>query len=135
MFGFGSNPAKAYGNVGVETGVSQADPHKLILMLFDGALLSVSSAQIHMQKGHVTEKCHSISKAMEIITMGLKVSLDPEAGGDLAEKLGALYDYMCSRLVWANAHNNEAALVEVHGLLTELRGAWAEIRPQVVGQG
>ena len=134
MFGFGSNPAKAYGNVGVETGVSQADPHKLILMLFDGALLSVSSAQIHMQKGNVAEKCHSISKAMEIITMGLKVSLDPEAGGDLAEKLGALYDYMCSRLVWANAHNNEAALVEVHGLLTELRGAWAEIRPQVVGR-
>ena len=46
---------------------------------------------------------------------------------ELAARLGALYDYMCARLLFANLHNNEAALREVAGLLQEIKGAWEEI--------
>lgn len=127
MFAVMHNPAAAYSKVGIETGIDAADPHKLVLMLLDGAMLSVASASLHMQAREISRKGESISKAINIITNGLKASLDLEAGGDLAQKLGALYDYMCNRLLFANLHNQPAALAEVNHLLAELKDAWEEI--------
>lgn len=119
--------ALAYKNVGVENGVSSADPHRLTLMLFEGALVSTNAARIHLENGDVPLKGSAISKAIEIITNGLKVSLDFEVGGELAQRLGSLYDYMCSRLLHANARNDVAALAEVATLLRELKEAWEQI--------
>ena len=127
MFGSFGNRANAYAQVSVETGVSTANPHKLILMLYDGALLQIRTAGIAMQAKDIPGKGTAISKAIEIIINGLKVSLDMEAGGELSERLSALYEYMGERLLYANLHNNQAALDEVAGLLATLRGAWAEI--------
>jgi flagellar protein FliS len=122
-----SNPASAYQRVGVQTGVEAADPHKLVLMLFDGAMLAVSSASLHMQRNEIAKKGEAVSKAINIITNGLKVSLDTQAGGELAERLSALYDYMCARLLHANLHNQPVVLEEVSHLLAELKGAWEQI--------
>ncbi|MBT9496148.1 MULTISPECIES: flagellar export chaperone FliS [Zoogloea] len=119
--------AAAYSEVGVATGVSTADPHKLILMLFEGAILQIGTAAAALENKNVPAKGLAISKAIEIITNGLKVSLDFEAGGDLAQRLGALYDYMSQRLLYANLHNSRPAMDEVVKLLTELKGAWEEI--------
>lgn len=127
---FATQSASAYAKVGIETNVSTANPHQLVLMLFDGALLAINSAAISMSTGDVPAKVASISKAIEIITYGLKASLDGEAGGELASRLGALYDYMCHRLFFGNVNNNEAALNEVSGLLADLREAWAQIGQQ-----
>jgi flagellar protein FliS len=132
---FATHSAAAYAKVGIETNVSTANPHQLVLMLFDGALLSINSAAISMANGDVAAKGMSTSKAIEIITYGLKASLDGAAGGDLAVRLGTLYDYMCQRLFFANAENNEAILNEVSGLLNELREAWAQIGQQVTEAG
>lgn len=131
MFGDFGNRAAAYAKVGVETGVNTADPHKLILMLFDGALLQVRTAGIAMRNEDIAGKGNAISKAIEIVINGLKVSLDMKAGGELAGRLAALYDYMSERLMYANLHNSQPALDEVSGLLATLREAWAEIRSQV----
>jgi len=131
MFGGFGNRAAAYAKVGVETGVNTADPHKLILMLFDGALLQVRTAGIAIGNKDIPAKGTAISKAIEIIINGLKVSLDLSAGGELAQRLAALYDYMSDRLLYANLHNSQPALDEVAGLLATLREAWAEIRSQV----
>ena len=131
MFGGFQNRASAYAKVGVETGVTTADPHKLILMLFDGALLQVRTAGIAIGNQDVPGKGAAISKAVEIIINGLKVSLDMSAGGELAARLAALYDYMSDRLLYANLHNSQPALDEVAGLLDSLREAWASIRSQV----
>ena len=119
--------AAAYSSVGVETGVSTADPHKLILMLFEGALLQIGTAVIALEKKDVPTKGIAISKAIEIILNGLKVSLDYEAGGELAQRLGALYDYMTQRLLYANLHNSRPAMDEVTQLLTDLKSAWEAI--------
>ena len=121
------NPAAAYTVVGLETGVPHADPHKLVLMLFEGALVSVAAARNHMQQQNIAEKGMAVSKAIDILSNGLKASIDAKAGGELADKLGALYDYMTNRLLFANLHNNIAALDEVFGLLSEIKSAWEEI--------
>ncbi len=129
MFGSPRNPTAAYASVGVETSVATADPHKLILLLFEGAKAAILSAKMNMELGNIAEKGRLISNAIDIITNGLKASLDFEKGGDLSIKLAALYDYMAQRLLWANMKNDPAALDEVMRLLGEIHGAWAEIAP------
>lgn len=127
MFGLTSNRAASYANVGIETSVSTADPHKLILMLFDGALVAITTAAVALDAKDIPRKGQSISKAIDIVLNGLKVSLDTEVGGELALRLSALYDYMAERLVYANLNNSRPALDEVAGLLRELRDAWQRI--------
>lgn len=128
MFASMFNATTAYQQVGINAKVASADPHQLILMLFDGALLAVSGATLNIERGDIAAKGHAISRAIDIVSNGLKISLDLEAGGDLAIRLAALYDYICSRLLHANAHNDVASLAEVSQLLGELKSAWEEIR-------
>ncbi len=90
--------AKAYARVGLETGVAAASPHKLIAMLFDGAMIAILRAQNHMQAGQIVEKGQAISKAISIIDSGLHASLNLEAGGEVAKNLDALYGYMTQQL-------------------------------------
>jgi flagellar secretion chaperone FliS len=122
-----TSPSQTYANIGVETGVMAANPHKLILMLYEGALQSVAVAKQAMLDGRTATKGEAISKAIEIIDNGLRASLDLEGGAEIAQRLAALYDYMCERLLHANLHDNPAALEEVRELLLELKGAWEEI--------
>lgn len=124
------NALNAYSQVGVETGVAAASPHKLIAMLYEGALLSIASAKVYMQRKEVARKGEAISKAIAIIDEGLKSSLDEKVGGDLAQNLKALYSYMCQRLLVANLKNEIEPLDEVARLLAELKGAWDTIGRQ-----
>jgi flagellar protein FliS len=119
--------AQAYAQVDVETRVAAADPHKLILLLFDGALLAIAKADAALVNRAVVDKAQAIARATDIIGSGLRASLDFSHGDDLAPRLAALYDYMVRRLIDANIKNDAAALREVHGLLAELRSAWEEI--------
>jgi flagellar protein FliS len=121
----------AYANVGLETGVGAASPHQLVVMLFDGALVSVLSAQTHMKAGNIAAKGAAISKAITIIDNGLRAALDHKAGGEIAANLDALYDYMGRRLLQANLDNDGAILEEVRKLLADLRETWNAIGPQV----
>lgn len=129
MFGSTLSGANAYSKVGVETGVVAASPHKLIVMLFEGAMLSISSAIQHMQANDIEAKGKAISKAVSIIDEGLRASLDKKVGGDIALSLDSLYEYMTARLLMANIKNQPAILEEVHQLLKGLKDAWETIDP------
>lgn len=129
MFTTAKQAISAYTQVKIETGVTAADPHKLILMLYEGALLALADARRHMERRETADKGRALSKAIMIIDGGLKASLDVEAGGELGVRLASLYDYMCDRLLHANLHNRPEIIEEVHQLLAELRGAWEQIKP------
>ena len=135
MFGSRQTGVHAYAKVGMETGVVAASPHKLIVMLFDGALVALNAALGGMRSGNIAEKGKSISKAIMIIDSGLRAALDKKAGGEIAEGLDALYEYMSGRLLTANINNDPAILEEVQRLLIELRDAWNAIAdtPAVTG--
>lgn len=119
----------AYGKQDLKAQVEAASPHRLILMLFDGAIKSCHLAKVHMANGAIPDKGMAISKAIAIIQEGLRLSLDKEAGGDLAENLDALYEYMGQRLLQANLRNDQAILDEVLELLSGLRDSWSQIDP------
>ncbi|AMP39469.1 MULTISPECIES: flagellar export chaperone FliS [Ralstonia solanacearum species complex] len=123
----------AYSQVGIETSVVDANPHRLIAMLFEGARSAINLALAAMQRGDVLAKVRAFDKAISIIGQGLQASLDRQRGGEIAEQLDALYDYMLRRLLVANATNDVAILEEVDRLLMPLQEAWAEIgKPGVV---
>jgi flagellar protein FliS len=131
MFSQGHAGANAYARVGVETSVMGASPHRLIVLLYQGARQAIAQARMHLQQGNVAERGMAISKAIRIIESGLQQSLNIEVGGEIAERLNALYSYMARRLLEANIKQSETMLVEVDGLLATLEEAWIGIAPEI----
>lgn len=129
MFGSSRNPVSAYAQVSVDSAVNSADPHRLILLLFQGAESGISLAKESIRQNNLGAKAQAISHSIDLINNGLAASLDQDAGGDIAAKLAALYEYMTIRLLHANLKNDIGALDEVSLLLSEIRSAWEEIAP------
>ncbi|MDR2881929.1 MAG: flagellar export chaperone FliS, partial [Azoarcus sp.] len=111
--------------------ISTASPHRLIVLLFEGAETAINVAKVHAEQGNIAERGTNLSKAIEIISNGLKVSLDMEQGGELAIRLASLYDYMVSRLLLANLKNDVSIMNEVLSLLGEIHAAWMQIDPDM----
>jgi flagellar protein FliS len=127
MFGTARSATSTYAKVALETGVAAANPHKLIVMLFDGAKMAIANAMQQMKNGDVKAKGQAISHAITIIDSGLRASLDKTTGGEIATSLDALYEYMSNRLLLANIRNDTSILEEVDSLLGQLREAWEAI--------
>lgn len=107
----------------LEAEVLNADPLKLVQMLYRGAIDAVAAARRHVVEKNIRERSRSITRAMEIINQ-LMFSLDHAVGGDLSHKLGGLYAYMQSRLLEANSQQTESPLAEVEKLLSTLLEGW-----------
>ena len=125
---FSPNAGKlaAYRSTAVHSGVDAADPHRLVVMLMDGALERIAAASGMMKNGNGVEKAQLLHRAVAIIDE-LRNTLNMKAGGAIAANLDALYEYMCQRLMQANAQNKPEWLDEVSRLLGEIRSAWLQI--------
>jgi flagellar secretion chaperone FliS len=121
--------ARQYVAVGNEAAVAEADPHRLIQMLLEGALVRIAAAKDHLQHGDVARKGECIGQAMSILD-GLRASLNAEAGGEIARNLDSLYEYLSQRLLEANLKNDTARLDEVSRILGDIKSAWAAIAPR-----
>lgn len=122
-----SNPIAAYRQVDLESDIRGANPHRLIILLFDGAEAALQQALVQLETNDIVGKSNSLTKAIEIIISGLSASLNTDEGGELAQNLKALYDYMASRLMQANIRKDPAAIREVQHLLGEISSAWREM--------
>ena len=123
----------AYRSASVHSGVDAADPHRLVVMLMDGALERIATARGLMTNGTgAAERAQLLHRAVAIIDE-LRNSLNFKAGGAIATNLDALYEYMCQRIMQANAQNKPEWLDEVSRLLNEIRSAWLQI-PQANGR-
>ncbi|MFC4308549.1 flagellar export chaperone FliS [Steroidobacter flavus] len=134
MLGYAkSSNLAAYQSAAAHGGVAASDPHRLIVMLMDGALERIATARGCMQRNETSEKARLINRAVSIIGE-LRNSLDMRNGGQIAANLAELYDYMCRRLLLATSENKAEMLDEVSKLLHEIRGAWLAIAPEVRGK-
>lgn len=131
---YSRSPAHAYRKVGIESDVAGASPHRLVKLLYDGAIGTVRAAREHLRRGDVPAKCAAIVKAIRLVDEGLKAGLDPAHGGPIAGQLASIYDYLVARLLRANLDNDAKALEEVEGLLAGLREAWIAIDPDAPGR-
>lgn len=117
---------QAYKKGSLKQDLSTADPHKITLMLMQGALEKIAYAKGSMERKEFESKAQHISKAIAII-VSLRDTLDMEVGGELAQNLFSLYDYMITRLNDGNIQNNEKILDEVIQLMLPIKNAWMQI--------
>lgn len=121
---------KQYRQLGLETQINSASPHRLIQLLMDGALERLNGAKAAMERGDSATKGVLIGKAMGIIS-GLRSSLDMSVEGtELPERLDNLYDYMGRRLLEGSTFNKVDILAEVIELLKTLKSGWDAIEPK-----
>ncbi len=119
--------AKEYSQVGLQTEVMEADPHKLIQLLLEGALTRLAMAKKFIEEKNYESRNEKIGSAIDIIC-ALQESLDHERGGDISSNLERLYDYMTRRLFDANRLNDQEIVNEVMSLLLEIKVGWEGIR-------
>ena len=79
-FGSAKNGASAYATLGVETGVQFASPHRLIVMLFDGALGQLSIGLNEMRAGNIAAKGRAINAHRSQVTSLVGDSAGPNVG-------------------------------------------------------
>lgn len=127
------NGLQAYQRVSTQTSITDADPHRLVQLLYSGAIERINMAQSRIQARDYAGKARLINKAIEIIA-GLRLFLDFERGGDLAARLESLYDYMERALLEASARNDLARLDEVLILLRSVKQGWDGIREEAMSQ-
>jgi flagellar protein FliS len=125
------NGLQQYQRVNTQTSITDADPHKLIQLLYNGAIERINMAKARMQARDYEGKGRLITKAIEIVG-GLRSFLDFEKGGEMSARLEGLYDYMERTLFEANRHNDTAKLDEVCGLLRSVKDGWDSIREEVL---
>jgi len=121
--------AMQYKKINTQSGIENANPHRLVQMLMEGVLEKVAIAKGHLERGNIEQKGRNISWAISIIG-GLQASLNKEVGGEISENLDALYEYMTTRLIEANLHNDSEILDEVSKLMKEIKEGWDGIEAE-----
>lgn len=127
MFGMKKTGVNAYANVGLETGIVDASPLKLTLMLYEGAISGCIQAKQALQQQDMQKKAEVLNKTVSIIESGLRATLNKSVGGDIAWQLDELYRYMTLTLMQASLHKDAQRIEEIQHLLQELKCAWAEL--------
>lgn len=105
--------------------VGTASQGRLILMLYDGALKNLRSAQNSIIHKDINGAHNSLIKAQDIIRE-LNITLNTDAG-EIAHNLRNLYLYMLKCLVEANVAKDTGKVEEVIELLSTLKEAWDSI--------
>jgi flagellar protein FliS len=121
-----SSKLATYSSVANHGGVAAGDPHRLVLMLMDGALERMAMARGYLQRNDLGQKAALLLRVLGILSE-LRSSLDMQRGGALARNLDDLYAYMEKQLVRGNCENNVSCIDEVASLLVEIRSAWAAV--------
>ncbi len=109
-----------------ETGITTADPKKIVLMCYELAIGQLKKAKTHFELKEYEAKAKSLQTAMNVIHE-LRQALDFNLGGDVAKNLDALYHYMTNRLIDGDLKKDAKAFDEVADMLEELLSAWKEI--------
>lgn len=115
-----------YKSTQTSTSLDDASPHRLVTMMLEGALEKIAIATGAMERREQALAGESISKAISIVD-NLRVALDHDVGGAIADNLSDLYDYILRRLLEANVMSDVSLLTEVSGLLTEIKVAWDKV--------
>jgi flagellar protein FliS len=116
----------AYKKGNLKQEISQADPHKLTLMLMQGALDKLAYTKGCIERKDYAGKSEHVSRATAIL-INLRETIEMEPGAEVAGNLYALYEYMIQRLIDANVQNNLKIVDEVISLLLPIKIAWSQI--------
>lgn len=108
------------------TDVKTATPQKLQLLLIEGALRLANRAGQFWQQGRNDLALQSLLDAQAIVAQMLAV-IDHEAGGDVAKRVSALYEFIYRSLVKAGHRRDEKGLADAIRILEIERETWRQL--------
>lgn len=111
-----------YQQVQVET----ASQGQLLIMLYQGCIKFLKLATKSIEDKNLQDAHVNLTKAQNII-FELMNTLDQEQGGQIAQNLYALYDFMITQLLEANIKKDPQLIVTVEDLMTDLLHTWQQI--------
>ncbi|SFR59326.1 flagellar export chaperone FliS [Thiomicrospira sp. ALE5] len=115
--------AQQYQNHALETSIPQATPFQLVKILYESGIKHMKVMRFFIERKQISEKTQEANRVIGIV-YGLKGGLDLEAGGEVAQNLNSLYDYIARRVTEASFHNDVAILNEAVELMESLQEAW-----------
>ena len=114
----------------LESDVTHADPTRIIVLLYEGAIFRIGQAAQEMTKQNTLASGIALYRALAIIAE-LRNSLNLEAGGEIARNLDRLYLHMHEELVKGHLAKQAQPLERVRTLLTDLNSSWRQVAVQV----
>lgn len=114
----------------LESDVTHADPTRVIVLLYDGAIFRIGQAVQEMGKQNTLASGIALYRALAIIAE-LRNSLNLEEGGEIARNLDRLYLHMHEELVKGHLARQPEPLERVRTLLTDLNSSWRQVAEQV----
>jgi flagellar protein FliS len=109
-----------------ETAVGTQNRGRLIVILYEGAIRFLKQALVDLEQQNYASKGINILRAVDIIDE-LNTVLDLEQGGQVAQNLRSLYNFMRQHLSEANVKKDPRLVREVISLLEELKQGWDTI--------
>ncbi|MBN8536256.1 MAG: flagellar export chaperone FliS [Deltaproteobacteria bacterium] len=103
--------------------VQTASKEKILLMLYEGAIKFTKLAIKAMEEKKIADKGYNIGRAYDII-MELNNTLDHKVGGEISQKLEALYVFMMKQYTEANFKNQVEPLKNNLKIIDNLYQGW-----------
>lgn len=103
--------------------VMSSTPAELVVLLYERLLADLRGAALAVRAGDIEGRSQKVQRATDII-FELLASLDRAEGGEIGERLAALYTYMISRLGEASRRTDASVLDELAGHTESLLAAW-----------
>ncbi len=116
-----ANPQQHY----LKTQIETASKPQLLVMIFNAAVKKLHMAKSHMEKKEI-EKAHTELTKVQRIFTELMVALDFEKGGEIAENLLRIYDFIYHHLVKANIKQDAKMVEEIIPIVDDLRDGWTK---------
>ena len=112
--------------------IHTADPRKIILLLYEGAISFLQTARESAAANDTTGRAYNINRATAIV-FELLHALDMERGGNIACNLRDLYIFTLRTLMEANKANRPDLIAECIPILEYLHDGWkqAMFKPQI----
>jgi len=120
--------AKAYAATQIETGVVGAVSSQLVILVYERLFDHLKIGQKELENGRYG--IESFTKAHDLIQQGLIASLDYKNGGDIAQSLGAIYQWSLREIIKARASKSPEKIQEVLDVLSPLYEAWISLAPK-----
>ena len=119
-----SRAHRAYADTQRETSVSSAKPVELVVMVYQRLLDHLHTGKVQMSEGN--DSSESFTKAVELITKGLRSCLDVEKGGEISHNLQVIYDWATKEITLARLRRDPEMIQGVINAFVPLAEAWRE---------
>jgi flagellar protein FliS len=120
--------AMRYATNDVETGVHSSNSHQLIVLIYERLFDHLKIGKKELEAGRYG--IESFTKATELIQQGLLACLDYKGGAEVAQNLGAIYEWSLRKIINARVTKSPEKIQEVLDVLTPLYEAWVSLAPK-----